>query len=188
MNKNSNPAPNNYNPDSRQREKSSPAFSMRIKPEIKEKPNGPGPGEYNTTGLDLSKKYKFGTEPRGRSKVPNIPGVGQYNFTLVDKKNSPSYSVSRANRASDPKGFSPGPNAYNPAEIKTEKLGYSLGSSRTIAKPNTNPGPGSYEIKNTVKPGPSFKGRYELKSHNITPGPIYNYDSKVILSSSPSFS
>lgn len=188
MSKNTNPAPNNYNPDSRPREKSSPAFSMRIKPDIKDQYKGPGPGQYDSKNIDISKKYKFGSEPRGRSKVSNVPGVGQYNFTLVDKIKSPSYSVSKGNRGSDPKECSPGPTAYNPTEVKTEKVGYSLGGSRNQSKPNSNPGPGTYDIKASVKLGPTFKGRYELKNHNVTPGPIYEFNSKIIKSSSPSYS
>lgn len=161
---------------------------MRIKNELKNKDKIPGPGEYQIKDSPGSPQFRFGTEQRGRSKMPDFPGVGQYNLPLLGKQKAPSYSISKSNRVEKIKDSSPGPSAYSPTLIKSNKKGYSLGKSNHVLSPNKFPGPGSYDLKTPRGNGISFKGKYELKDHNITPGPQYEYDYKKLIKSSPAYS
>lgn len=64
--------------------KEGPAFSMRPKPELKEKDKVPGPGQYEVKSLIKNSSPVFGTSKRGNKLGNENPGPGQYQ--TIDKE------------------------------------------------------------------------------------------------------
>ncbi|OMJ93195.1 hypothetical protein SteCoe_3892 [Stentor coeruleus] len=89
--------------------KEGPAFSMRPKPEIKEKDKVPGPGMYEVKSLDKNLSPVFGTSKKSNRFLNENPGPGQYQ--IVDKE-SKGWKFGNQQRLVYNTSDVPGPGAY----------------------------------------------------------------------------
>ncbi|KAG5877894.1 hypothetical protein JTB14_009645 [Gonioctena quinquepunctata] len=143
-----------------------PAFSFGARHNGKMESIGPGPGQYNVTGLSAKGKD---TPPslslHGRHKEPkpdNFPAPGDYNPDKAEKvihDNAPRYTFGLKTNVEKPLN-TPAPNVYNTADqiLHESTPKYSFGAKVQSEKPLDTPAPNVYNIPSGVgdKSGPAY--------------------------------
>ncbi|XP_049792135.1 outer dense fiber protein 3 isoform X2 [Schistocerca nitens] len=187
-----------------------PAFSFGSRHNSKNDSAGPGPGQYNVTGLSAKgKDSPPAATLHGRPKDPrhdNTPAPGDYNPEKSEKvvlDNSPKYTFGLKTQVEKP-STTPAPNVYNiPTVLGATKEGNKKQAPAfTISgrqKELTDdrilvPGPGTYndaraENYKARSPAYSISSRYQLPSDSTQkPGPGAHSPEKVKLDALPNYS
>ncbi|XP_074039366.1 ciliary microtubule associated protein 1A isoform X11 [Leptinotarsa decemlineata] len=173
-----------------------PAFSFGARHNGKLESIGPGPGQYNVTGLSAKGKD---TPPalslHGRPKEPkpeNFPAPGDYNPDKAEKvihDNAPKYTFGLKTNVEKPLG-TPAPNVYNiPETVAHDTPKYSFGSKTPLEKPLDTPAPNAYKpFSRTSSHRYSFGRRTPTPRNCDTPAPnVYNIPSAVGEKSGPAY-
>ncbi|XP_049836172.1 outer dense fiber protein 3 isoform X4 [Schistocerca gregaria] len=146
-----------------------PAFSFGSRHNSKNDSAGPGPGQYNVTGLSAKgKDSPPAATLHGRPKDPrhdNTPAPGDYNPEKSEKvvlDNSPKYTFGLKTQVEKP-STTPGPGTYNDARAENYKArspAYSISSRYQLPSDSTQkPGPGAHspeKVKLDTLPNYSF--------------------------------
>ncbi|KAG7187908.1 hypothetical protein KM043_013875 [Ampulex compressa] len=169
-----------------------PAFSFGSRHSSKNDSLGPGPGQYNLTGLSAKGKdvtHALSLHGRVRpTKTESIPAPGDYDpqkAERVIRDNSPMYSF--GTRTEVPKtACTPGPAEYRAETVNLQKSPeFSFGGRLVVDKLSDVPGPGEYSpekamllLDNTL--GFTFGHRSTTKRPNDIPAPnTYNIPSSL---------
>ncbi|CAH0560735.1 unnamed protein product [Brassicogethes aeneus] len=179
-----------------------PAFSFGARHGGRQETLGPGPGQYNVTGLSAKgKDTPLAVSLHGRPKSPkaeNFPAPGDYNPDKAEKvihDNSPKYTFGLKTNLEKPLD-TPAPNAYSPFQRSSSKR-YSFGIRTSIRKHNDTPAPNFYNIPKSDKvlheksPQYSFGLKTQVEKPSETPAPnVYNIPSteKLLHENSPKYS
>ncbi|XP_025197722.1 outer dense fiber protein 3 isoform X1 [Melanaphis sacchari] len=170
-----------------------PAFSFGARHNEKNDSAGPGPGQYNITGLSAKGKdtppaSTLHSRPK-EVRPDNFPAPGDYNPEKAEKvihEHSPQYTFGLKTQVDKPNP-NPAPNVYNiPTVLGAAKEGHFKAapsfsiSGRTKEFPDgrlLNPGPGAYNdvSADSIKPkSPAYtvSARYNMPGDNSPrPGP-----------------
>lgn len=134
-----------------------------------------GPLLNTLSNVKGSPKWSFKGKPADGHKI-DTPGPGSYASSESSKySKSPSHGFGGAPRDSNNKNAQPGPGQYQPEDPNNTSSKYGFGTSNRKGAPRRQdqPGPGSYNLGDTVGSGPGYSvaGRRETKSDSHTPGP-----------------
>ncbi|CAH1394214.1 unnamed protein product [Nezara viridula] len=179
-----------------------PAFSFGSRHGGKNDSIGPGPGQYNVTGLSAKGKDcppSATLHSRGKEAKPEAtPAPGDYNPERSGKvihDNSPKYTFGLKTQVEKP-SQTPGPNVYKiPGVVGGHGPAYSL-SGRTKEPTDDRlltPGPGSYNSSTELilpkSPAYSVAPRIQPPTSNlIKPGPGSYSPEKIRIDAPPSVS
>lgn len=175
----------------------------RLVQNIKEKEYSPGPGSYNVAQGEYKSGVKFGNEARAKSAISIVPGPGTYclpnlqdnkgfsisgkvivkevekspgpgNYLIKPNLEDKSYSIGRSPRFNYTDNMVPGPGAYN-ENIPKPNTNLIIGRSKrdSPTKPDSSPGPGTYQTPTKLPEGPSYtiRPKTETKPPDSSPGP-----------------
>lgn len=141
-------------------------------------PTGPGPADYSLSRnfADGSPRALIGAGERTRlESLESIPGPGSYHPKHVPRKAPAALLISRR-AEKNLQAELPGPSDYSPLTPR-HTLSYSF-QGKPSEKPDTRPGPTSYEVKPTVKSSPKAvignSKRFNNEDISEIPGPIYS--------------
>ncbi|CAH0393501.1 unnamed protein product [Bemisia tabaci] len=177
-----------------------PAFSFGSRHSGKNDSIGPGPGQYNITGLSAKGKdtppaATLHSRPK-ETKIENFPAPGDYNPEKSEKviaDSSPKYTFGLKTSVDKP-NTTPAPGTYCPEksyEAFDHTIQYSFGLKTQIEKPLNTPGPGTYNNANadSIKPkSPAYSvsSRYQMPGDTTPkPGPGAYSPEKVQLDLPP---
>ncbi|KAG5877895.1 hypothetical protein JTB14_009645 [Gonioctena quinquepunctata] len=173
-----------------------PAFSFGARHNGKMESIGPGPGQYNVTGLSAKGKD---TPPslslHGRHKEPkpdNFPAPGDYNPDKAEKvihDNAPRYTFGLKTNVEKPLN-TPAPNVYNIPSGVGDKSGPAYTITGRTSEPADdrvkNPAPGQYNLVNPESykmhsPAYTIGGRMHVPKGDNIPGPgVYSPEKSEI--------
>nr|CAH7733106.1 unnamed protein product [Callosobruchus chinensis] len=177
-----------------------PAFSFGARHNGKQESIGPGPGQYNVTGLSAKGKD---TAPavslHGRPKEPkqdSLPAPGDYNPDKAEKvihENSPKYTFGLKTNVGKPVD-TPAPNAYKPF-TRCGSHRYSFGRRTPTHRPSNTPAPNVYNIPSAVgdrsAPAYTISGRtkepIDERVKNPAPGQYNNVNPESYKTHSPAY-
>ena len=142
-----------------------PKLSMgKEKRDNERRPMTPGPGQYQIkqmVGNEGPKIHISSVRPQTSSHSRFVPGPGQYDTTLSNRPKSPSYRIGTAKREGNKSSGVPGPGQYElnnslNLSMRPKSPVWSLGTSTRppLSTSEMSPGPGNYNIYNTVGKGP----------------------------------
>ncbi|BES90709.1 DUF1309 [Nesidiocoris tenuis] len=156
-----------------------PAFSFGARHGNKNENIGPGPGQYNITGLSAKgKDCPPAVSLHSRSKdekIENTPAPGDYEPQKSDNfihDNSPRFTFGLKTQVEKPNA-TPGPGTYNSATTATLPKSPAYSVSSRLNPPTSNlikPGPGSYspeKIRIDLPPAHSFGIRHSEYSFTM---------------------
>lgn len=140
--KNENPGSGSYNPDRSKIMRSTPKYSIAPLPEEQAPPDTPGPGAYDIP--DKFGKRPLTVRPRTRDIAPfATPGPGEYNIQEPTGSRSPRCSIRPwypEKKETRGVGYHDVPREFDTKPKKT------IGQRDRYHVPNTNPGPGDYNL------------------------------------------
>ena len=156
-----------------------PKFSLKGRIRLIQKPQIPGPGDYDpkTPSFDKTFTHSFTKEPR---LVPNIkekeysPGPGAYD--IPKELNRTGIKFGNETRVKSAISFVPGPGAYSLPSIQDNK-GFSISGKVIVKEAERSPGPGNYTIRSNLEDRSYSIGRSARFKYrdNMIPGPgAYN--------------
>ncbi|XP_018336730.1 outer dense fiber protein 3 isoform X4 [Agrilus planipennis] len=178
-----------------------PAFSFGNRHNDKTETIGPGPGQYNVTGLsakgkDTPKAASLHGRPKD-CKGDNTPAPGDYNPDKAEKvihDNAPKYTFGLKTNREKPLD-TPAPNSYNVNGLQKSPM-FSFGSRNSIDKIPNTPAPNVYNIPNTLgdkKSAPAYtisgrnKDLVDERVKNPGPGSYNNVDPITYKEHAPSY-
>uniref|UniRef100_V5G788 Outer dense fiber protein n=1 Tax=Anoplophora glabripennis TaxID=217634 RepID=V5G788_ANOGL len=180
-----------------------PAFSFGARHNGKLESIGPGPGQYNVTGLSAKgKDNPPALSLHGRPKEPkpeNFPAPGDYDPDKAEKvihDNAPKFTFGLKTNLEKPVD-TPAPNVYTiPSAVGDKSTPAYTISGRTkepIDERVKNPAPGQYnnvdpENYKTHSPAYTISGRTNLPRDENIPGPGVYSPEKVVLDITPAHS
>ncbi|XP_066245106.1 ciliary microtubule associated protein 1A-like isoform X3 [Euwallacea similis] len=180
---------------------SAPAYSFGAKANAKLESIGPGPGQYNVTGLSAKGKdtppaLSLHSRPK-EPKPDNFPAPGDYNPDKAEKvthEHSPQYTFGLKTNVGKP-ADTPAPNVYSiPTGEKLDNTPkYSFGVKPELVKPFNTPAPNVYSIDKADSvmqhtPMYSFGSKVNLDKPVDTPAPnVYHIRSVVGERGSPAY-
>ncbi|CAG9826690.1 unnamed protein product [Diabrotica balteata] len=184
------------------RSERAPAFSFGSRQNGKLESIGPGPGQYNITGMSAKGKdtppaLSLHSRPKDQ-KPENFPAPGDYNPDKAEKvihDSAPKYTFGLKTNVDKPLD-TPAPNVYKIAETLTaDAPKYSFGSKVNIEKPDIVPAPNVYNIPSAVgdrgSPAYTISGRtkelLDERVKNPAPGQYNNVDPEFYKSHSPAY-
>ncbi|CAH1127285.1 unnamed protein product [Ceutorhynchus assimilis] len=183
---------------------SAPAFSFGAKNNAKLESIGPGPGQYNVTGLSAKGKdtppaLSLHSRPKD-PKSDNFPAPGDYNPDKAEKvihDASPKYTFGLKTNVGKPLD-TPAPNVYNIPSVVGDKKGapaYTISgrNKEPLDERVKNPGPGQYnnvdpEHYKQHSPAYTMSGRTNVPKDETIPGPGVYSPEKVVLEYPPAHS
>ncbi|XP_014288530.1 ciliary microtubule associated protein 1A isoform X1 [Halyomorpha halys] len=178
-----------------------PAFSFGSRHGGKNDSIGPGPGQYNVTGLSAKGKDcppSATLHSRGKEAKPEAtPAPGDYNPERSEKvihDKSPKYTFGLKTQVEKP-SQTPGPNTYSiQGGLGGDTPSFTISGRTKEVVESTGPGPNVYKIPAVVGghgPAYSLSGRTKEPTDDrlLTPGPgSYNSSTELILPKSPAYS
>ncbi|CAH0560738.1 unnamed protein product [Brassicogethes aeneus] len=178
-----------------------PAFSFGARHGGRQETLGPGPGQYNVTGLSAKgKDTPLAVSLHGRPKSPkaeNFPAPGDYNPDKAEKvihDNSPKYTFGLKTNLEKPLD-TPGPNVYQiPSVVCAPAYTISGRNKEPIDERVKNPGPGQYNnvdpesYKAEHSPAYTISGRTNIPRDDSIPGPGIYSPEKVCIDYPPAHS
>ncbi|KAJ8951759.1 hypothetical protein NQ318_012610 [Aromia moschata] len=134
----------------------SPSYSFGARHNDKLENIGPGPGQYNVTGLSAKGKDtppSLSLHGRAKEHKPdNFPAPGSYDPDKAEKvthDNAPKFTFGLKTNVEKPLD-TPAPNAYKPFR-RTNSHRYSFGRRTPISKPSETPAPNVYNVPHSEK-------------------------------------
>ncbi|XP_028134726.1 outer dense fiber protein 3 isoform X5 [Diabrotica virgifera virgifera] len=182
------------------RSERAPAFSFGSRQNGKLESIGPGPGQYNITGMSAKGKdtppaLSLHSRPKDQ-KPENFPAPGDYNPDKAEKvihDSAPKYTFGLKTNVDKPLD-TPAPNVYKIAETLTaDAPKYTFGTKVNVEKPDIVPAPNSYNVPradNVLRRSLrySFGRKTNSKNYSVTPAPnVYNIPSAVGDRGSPAY-
>ncbi|XP_066245107.1 ciliary microtubule associated protein 1A-like isoform X4 [Euwallacea similis] len=183
---------------------SAPAYSFGAKANAKLESIGPGPGQYNVTGLSAKGKdtppaLSLHSRPK-EPKPDNFPAPGDYNPDKAEKvthEHSPQYTFGLKTNVGKP-ADTPAPNVYSidkADSVMQHTPMYSFGSKVNLDKPVDTPAPNVYHIRSVVgergSPAYTISGRnkelLDERIKNPGPGQYSNVDPEFYKTHSPAY-
>jgi hypothetical protein len=133
-----------------------PAFSFGARHNGKMDSIGPGPGQYNVTGLSAKGKdtppaVSLHSRPKD-AKPENFPAPGDYNPDKAEKvihDNAPRYTFGLKTNVEKPVD-TPAPNAYKPFR-RSNAHRYSFGTRTPVQRVSDTPAPNVYNVPDSEK-------------------------------------
>ena len=183
------PGPGAYSPRLVESRPKTAVTTKAKRPELVKVIDNPGPGQYESLS-SFRDGPSWSIHGASNPILDNsVPGPGKYDPSLP--VNTVSYGTSKASRPElfpAPSSPIPGPGRYEAPDIKSPKIGYSIGKSTRKSVVSSTPGPGKYNPtlhskSISMKFGTQPKKTLEFGNDN----PSANLYTPQLLKKSPSY-